>query len=401
VRILFVSDVYFPRVNGVSTSIQTFRRELASLGHETLLLAPDYPPGQPEEPDIVRIPSRRVPLDPEDRAMHWRSLRRQRGLLAGKRFDLVHIQTPFLAHYAGLSLARRWDIPAVATYHTLFEEYLYHYAKPIPRGAMRALARGFSRWQCNALDAVLVPSIAMRETLQRYCVEVPIEIVPTGIRLPEFAGGEGARFRARHGIDPGRRVALFVGRVAFEKNIDFLIRMLPYVRREIADVLLVICGEGPAEASLKKLVSELGLSGSVRFVGYLDRSEALLDCYRAADVFVFASRTETQGLVLLEAMTLGLPVVSTSVMGTRDILGPGKGALVAAEDLQDFAAATLRVLSDAALRERLAREATAYAASWGAPQTARRLEAFYRGVISRVPPVAARRTQAVRGTLPR
>jgi len=289
----------------------------------------------------------------------------------------------------------------VATYHTLFEEYLYHYAKPIPRSAMRALARAFSRWQCTALNAVLVPSIAMRETLERYGVDVPIEIVPTGIRLREFVGGEGARFRARQGIDPGRPVALFVGRVAFEKNIDFLIRMLPYVRREIADVLLVICGEGPAERSLRKLVSELGLTESVRFVGYLDRAEALLDCYRAADVFVFASRTETQGLVLLEAMTLGLPVVSTSVMGTRDILDPGKGALVALEDPQDFAAATVRVLSDAVLRERLSREAIEYAGSWGAPQTARRLEAFYRQVISRVPPVAVQRTEAVRGTLPR
>lgn len=400
-RILFVSDVYFPRVNGVSTSIQTFRRELGSLGHETLLLAPDYPSGQEEEPDIVRIPSRRVPLDPEDRAMHWAPLRSQREVLADKRFDLVHIQTPFLAHYAALSLARRWGIPAVATYHTLFEEYLYHYAKPVPRSAMRALARGFSRWQCNALNAVLVPSIAMRETLERYGVDVPIEIVPTGIRLPEFTGGEGARFRGRHGIDSERPVALFVGRVAFEKNIDFLIRMLPYVRREIADVLLVICGEGPAERSLRKLVSELGLTESVRFVGYLDRAEALLDCYRAADVFVFASRTETQGLVLLEAMTLGLPVVSTSVMGTRDILDPGKGALVALEDPQDFAAATVRVLGDAVLRERLSREAIEYAGSWGAPQTARRLEAFYRQVISRVPPVAVQRTEAVRGTLPR
>src|SRR4051812_22083818 len=253
-RILFVSDVYFPRVNGVSTSIQTFRRELGSLGHETLLLAPDYPSGQEEEPDIVRIPSRRVPLDPEDRAMHWAPLRGQHEVLAEKRFDLVHIQPPSPAHYVGLSPPRRWDIPAVATYHTLFEEYLYHYAKPIPRSVMRALARGFSRSQCNALNAVLVPSIAMRETLERYGVDVPIEIVPTGIRLPEFVGGEGARFRARHGIDPERPVALFVGRVAFEKNIDFLIRMLLYVRREMADALLVICGEGPAERCLRKLV---------------------------------------------------------------------------------------------------------------------------------------------------
>lgn len=388
-RILLVSDVYFPRVNGVSTSIQTFRRELASLGHETALVAPAYPASHAAEPGIVRIPSRRVPLDPEDRAMRWPHLGRAHRALAGERFDLVHIHTPFFAHYAGLSLARRWGVPAVATYHTLFEEYLFHYVKLAPRGAMRALARRFSRAQCNALDAVAVPSTAMRETLERYGVAVPVAIVPTGIRLAEFAGGDGARFRTRHGIGRGRPVALFVGRVAFEKNIEFLLRMLVRARRDVPDVLLVICGEGPAARPLARLARELGLDGSVHFVGYLDRATELLDCYRAADVFVFASRTETQGLVLLEAMTLGVPVVATAVMGTRDILAPGRGALVPDDDEQDFAAAVITVLRSASVRTRLAAEAAEYAQTWAAPATARKLEAFYRDVVGRASAVAA------------
>jgi glycosyltransferase involved in cell wall biosynthesis len=155
VRILFVSDVFFPRVNGVSTSIQTFRRELTSLGHETVLLAPEYPTTYADEPGILRIGSRRVPLDPEDRAMRWTQLRAQHRRLAGHSFDLVHIQTPFLAHYAGVSLARRWGIPAVATYHTLFEEYLYHYAKLVParrdaRACARLLTQSMQRTGCGA-----------------------------------------------------------------------------------------------------------------------------------------------------------------------------------------------------------------------------------------------------------
>jgi glycosyltransferase involved in cell wall biosynthesis len=383
VRILFVSDVYFPRVNGVSTSIQTFRSELASLGHETLLLAPAYPIQYEDEPGIVRVASRRVPLDPEDRAMRWSALAALREPLAQRRFDVVHIQTPFLAHYVGLSLARRFGIPAVATYHTLFEEYLYHYAKLVPRAQMRALARGFSRRQCNALDGVAVTSIAMRETLERYGVRVPVAIVPTGIRLDDFAGGDGARFRARLGVPAERPLALFVGRVAFEKNIEFLLHMLPHVRREVPDVLFVICGEGPAERALARLAGELRLSDNVRFAGYLDRATELLDCYRAADVFVFASRTETQGLVLLEAMALGVPAVSTAVMGTRDIVHAGKGALVVAEDVGEFAAAVVRVLKDRPLRARLAAEAQAYALTWSAPGTALKLEAFYRDTIAR------------------
>jgi len=383
VRILHVSDVYFPRINGVSTSIQTFRRELARLGHESTLVAPAYPAPHEDDARTVRIASRAVPLDPEDRAMRLRPLRRLERQLAAEHFDLVHVQTPFLAHYAGIALARRRAIPVVATYHTLFEEYLFHYVRVVPRGVMRALARRISRAQCGALDAVIVPSTAMRETLERYGVRSRIAIVPTGIPLAEVCGGDGMRFRAARGIAPSRPVLLYVGRVAFEKNIEFLLRALALVRRDVPDALLVVCGEGPAEAKLARLARTLGLAEAVRFVGYLERTTHLLDCYRAADAFVFASRTETQGLVLLEAMALGVPVVSTAVMGTRDIVGPERGALVAAEHEEDFAAKVVRLLRDRGLRARLAAEGHEYARTWSANALALRMEAFYRSVLER------------------
>jgi 1,2-diacylglycerol 3-alpha-glucosyltransferase len=378
-RVLYISDVYFPRINGVSTSIQTFRHELAGLGHATTLVAPAYEIAHAEDRDVIRVASRRVPFDPEDRAMRWADLVRTGEGLAGNRFDLVHIQTPFMAHYAGVRLARRWRVPCVATYHTLFEEYLHHYVPFAPHSAMRAAAREFSRRQCRDLDAVIVPSIAMRETLERYGVKTPTEIIPTGIPLATISGGEGARFRAAHGIQADRPILVYVGRVAFEKNIEFLIRMLARVRRDVPDALLVICGEGPALAGLRSQASREGLNASVLFVGYLDRTSALLDCYRAADALVFASRTETQGLVLLEAMALGVPVVSTAVMGTRDIVGPGKGALVASEDVEDFAGKVVRLLRDPALREHLSAEAREYAGAWSAEATAARmLDAYFR-----------------------
>jgi len=383
VRILHVSDVYFPRINGVSTSIQTFRRELARLGHESTLVAPAYPAPHEDDARTVRIDSRAVPLDPEDRAMRLRQLRRLERQLAAEHFDLVHVQTPFLAHYAGIALARRRAIPVVATYHTLFEEYLFHYVPVVPRGAMRALARRISRAQCDALDAVIVPSTAMRETLERYGVRSRIGIVPTGIPLAEVCGGDGMRFRTARGIAPSRPVLLYVGRVAFEKNIEFLLRALALVRREVPDALLVVCGEGPALARLTRLARALGLAEAVRFVGYLERTTHLLDCYQAADAFVFASRTETQGLVLLEAMALGVPVVSTAVMGTRDIVGPGRGALVAADREEDFAAKVVGLLRDRGLRARLSAEGREYARTWSAAALALRMEAFYRSVLDR------------------
>ena len=230
---------------------------------------------------------------------------------------------------------------------------------------------------------MIVPSTAMRETLERYGVQTRIEIVPTGIPLAEVSGGDGVRFRAARGIAPSRPMLLYVGRVAFEKNIGFLLRALVRVRREVSDALLVVCGEGPALAKLTRLARTLGLAEAVRFVGYLERTTHLLDCYRAADAFVFASRTETQGLVLLEAMALGVPVVSTAVMGTRDIVGPERGALVAADDEADFAAKIVRLLRDRGLRARLSVEGREYAQTWSATALALRMEAFYRSVLDR------------------
>jgi glycosyltransferase involved in cell wall biosynthesis len=376
-RILLVSDVYFPRVNGVSTSIQTFRRGLGELGHHTTLVAPAYPAPWPDDPDTIRIPSRYVPLDPEDRIMRAAPIRALLPRLAGERFDLVHVQTPFVAHYLGLQLARRLGLPCVETYHTFFEEYLFHYVPFLPRAWPRAAARRFSRAQGNSVDALVVPSSAMREVLAGYGVRSPMAVIPTGIPLGEFGGGEGRRFREAMGIAPDVPLLLFVGRVAHEKNIGFLVEALARVRRSVPRAMLAIAGEGPALASLHRQVDGLGLRDAVRFTGYLDRRGALLDCYAAADAFVFASRTETQGLVLLEAMALGIPVVSTAVMGTRDVVGPGRGALVPADDVDEFAAAVVRLLGDPALRSRLSEQGRAYVREWQADALARRMEAFY------------------------
>jgi glycosyltransferase involved in cell wall biosynthesis len=380
-HILMVSDVYFPRINGVSTSIQTFRRELCALGHRVTVVAPDYPAQMQEEPEIRRVASRRVPFDPEDRWMSRRALHATLRTLAPADIDLVHIQTPFLAHYAGVALARQLGIPCVETYHTYFEEYLFHYVPFMPRSWMRAFARGFSRRQCNALDAVVVPSRAMRAVLLGYGVCAPIHIIPTGLELGHWRRGDGATFRRRHGIALDRPVLVHVGRVAFEKNIDFLLRMLVRVRKRVPDVLLVVSGDGPARADLEALSKRLGLGDSVRFVGYLDRRTTLLDCYRAGDAFVFASNTETQGLVLLEAMALGVPVVSTAVLGTRDILEGARGALIAQQNEPDFAEKVIRVLQDRALWAQLSHAAREDAARWSAPATAERMVALYASLV--------------------
>lgn len=380
-RILFISDVFFPRVNGVSTSLQTFWEELKRLGHDITIIAPDYGFGEIQTSSLIRIPSHVVLLDPEDRMMHKRRILDLSSELWERDFDLIHIQTPFVAHYAGVRLSRLLDIPLLVTYHTFFEEYLFHYVPFLPRSWLRFAARRFSRTQCNDVDAVVVPSTAMQNILSDYDVTTRMEVIPTGIQLEQFDGGNGARFREAHGIPRERPLLLHVGRVAFEKNISFLLRMVKQIKESITDVLFIIAGEGPAASALRHEVRRLDIDDNVMFIGNMDRETTLMDCYQAADVKVFASRTETQGLVLLEAMALGVPVVSTAMMGTRDVLQPGCGAEIVREDEQEFAAAVIRVLRDGELAKYLSDSGREYVKSWSASIMARRMVELYQQVV--------------------
>ena len=385
-RVLFVSDVYFPRVNGVSTSIRTFRSDLARLGVDTTLVAPAYPQasdGTPVgDPSIIRVPSGRVPLDPEDRRFKSGPLRSVLDRELAARVDLVHIHTPFIAHYAAVRFAREYGLPVVATYHTFFEDYLHHYVPLLPRALGRGLARRITLSQCRDVTGLISPSAPMREALLTYGVTTPIEVLPTGMPAESFVRGDGPQFRRQFGLPLSRPLLVYVGRVAYEKNIDFLLRMFARLRAQRPDALFVIAGEGPARESLVRQARELRLDEAVKFIGYLDRRTELPGCYAAGDAFVFASRTETQGLVLLEAMAQGTPVVSTAELGTRSILTAESGAFVVAENEDSFADSVLQALqlpADAPRRAQL----RAHAESWASVTMARKLVDFYGRVKTR------------------
>ena len=380
-RVLMVSDVYFPRINGVSTAIQTYRQSLRAQGVEVRLIAPDYGHGD-SEPWIVRVPARAVPRDPEDRLVRWQAMHAAVEQEVQRGCDLIHIQTPFVAHYAACQAANRNELPVIATYHTLFEEYLKHYAPFIPASWLRGTARSFSRRQCNALNAVIVPSRAIHQRLESYGVTVPMHILPTGVKPLTPPPGSRQAFRERFGIAATRPMALFVGRVAHEKNIGFLIDVVDLVREWLPDILLVIAGEGPALESLKRAVAERNLREHVQFIGYLDRHRELPGCYAAADAFVFASRTETQGLVLLEAMSAGLPVVALAEMGTADILNVQRGAIVPKDDPYAFAMALVRLLNNPGMRGHLAAEAMLHANEWSDEVLAGKMANLYRQIVT-------------------
>jgi hypothetical protein len=381
-RVLMISDVYFPRINGVSTSIQTFRQDLIALGSEVALLAPAYGTPADDDDKILRVAGRPVPRDPEDRLMRRRAIRCLIPKLKELRPDVLHIHTPFVAHYAGIEIARELDLPVVTTYHTYFEHYFEHYLPFLPRRLLAALARRVTVAQCASVDIVISPSGAMRDALRAYGVGGRIEVLPTGLNAGCYNPGDGERFRTAQGIEPDRPVVLHVGRAAHEKNIDFLLRMLGPLKRAVPNVLLVIAGEGPALPHLQGLAGRLGHAQNVRFVGYLERNRELPDCYSAADVFVFSSRTETQGLVLLEAMAQGTPVVSNAEMGTCDVLVADRGARIVPLDESVFAAAVAELLSSRHLRSEMSDAAREHALGWSSRSMAERLAGIYQELVA-------------------
>lgn len=385
-NILMLTDVYFPRVNGVSSSIRTFARELERTGHSVTIVAPSYGAGDDQgEFEIIRLPSRTIFFDPEDRLIKGSALRAAAQTLARRHWDVIHIHTPFRAHRLGRRLSRLTGRPTVETYHTYFEQYAAHYLPWLPASWLRFASRRLSTFLCHGVDQLIVPTREMAQVLRSYGVRTPAAVIPTGLDLEEFAGGDGARFRRAHGIAPERPTLVTVGRLAVEKNITFLLDVTRVLVGEFPELLFIIAGEGPDAGRLKERTTALGLDGNVRFFGNLDRRTTLLDCYKAGDVFVFASPTETQGLVLIEAMALGVPIVSTAVMGTATVLAGARSARISREDVREFAGHVAALLRSPAERQALSQAGPNDAQAWSAPALMRKVVELYEQLAAKKP----------------
>jgi glycosyltransferase involved in cell wall biosynthesis len=383
-----VSDVYFPRINGVSRSIQVLRQALHNQGHKTTLVAPAYDHLQTvildTRENILRIPASKIPFDPEDRYMKSRFLKKALDYLLeeGNEFDLIHIHTPFQAHKYGIKWVKQLNIPVIETYHTYFEEYFHCYIPFLPRPFLSWVARAITRHQCKELDQLIVPSSPIKQVIESYGINTPASIIPTGLNNDDFFPGNGEVFKEYFEIDMNRPVIMYVGRIAHEKNIEFLLNVTRNLIDYHPDILFVIAGEGPAVTSLSHRCVELKISRNVKFVGYLSRKNMLRHCYAAADIFVFASRTETQGLVLLEAMAQGVPVVSTAKLGTKDILVDNKGCLIADEVIDDFSSKILCLLKNQDKHHQLGLSAKLHAAEYSADNMSDEVASLYSDVIT-------------------
>jgi 1,2-diacylglycerol 3-alpha-glucosyltransferase len=366
-RVGLFTDVYFPNPNGVTTSVYLLLRELRRMGHEAWVLAPAHPEAPENEEGVVRVPSVAYPFY-EGQQIALPSAR-----YLPTEFEIVHTHTPLTLGVWGLRLARNKGLPHVSTFHTHYEKYA-HYVPGLAfldryTGIIPRLAKAFY----NRVEVVITPTEPVKRLAEGYGIERPIRVIPTGIdnRLLEEAP-----LPSPSPWPEGKRRLITVGRLGKEKSFDVVLEAVAEMAKE-ADVFLVHIGEGPELPHLQALAHRLGIADRVLFLGPVPYRK-IGGYYRLAELFVFASETETQGLVIWEAQAMGVPVVAVGAEGTLEGVEDGKtGYLVPPKDAKALAEKALELLRDEEKRQRFSLQARAWAMERSAERIAEKIVAVY------------------------
>lgn len=377
-KIGFFTDTYLPQVNGVVTSIELFRQELERQGHEVYIFCPRVA-GEKDSKHVIRFKSFRFLFQPE----YHVSIPFSRHILRdfwSKDLDIVHAHTPFSIGLLGYYYAYIKKVPFVHTYHTLYPEYIKSYlfkGKVITPG----MAAKFSSVFSNRCDLTIAPSIKIMKLLESYGVTKPIEVLATGVKVKDYATKVKANnFRKQYNLKSSDKLLIFVGRLGKEKNIDFLISSLPLIQNKIKNAKLIIIGDGPHRANLQKQAVKLKIKDSVIFTGYFKKPE-VAKAYQASDVFAFASLTDTQGMVVVEAAAAGLPIVAVKDDAFGEFLRNGQNGFNTQNNKKDFSDKVVQVLSNKTLYNKMSKKSQEIAREFTIEKQAKKLVGIYRKLI--------------------
>ncbi|MCS7191888.1 MAG: glycosyltransferase [Armatimonadetes bacterium] len=378
-RILFVSECYHPVRNGIVAVIETLTEQLLQKGHEVMIVAPRHPKAESDSTNVLRVPSLPNPFYP-DYPIAVPFARQLANCFDTFNPEIVHTHSFMWLSRFALKQAQKRGIPVVTTFHTLVTEYL-HYA-PIPKFISKPFIAWWSASFCNKCKIVITVSPIAEPLLRSFGVTTPIEFIPTGVNAEQFGKGNGFRVRKELGISETATVLLYVGRIAKEKNIAFLLDALSPLLAERLRTYLLLVGEGPEIEAMKTKAKKLPGGERIIFVGSRPREE-IPDFHAAADIFVFASKTEMQGLALTEAMMAGLPVVIVGEGGIKNFVKDGEFGFVVPEDKIGFADAVRTLLDKPHLKMAMGERARSYAMqTFSLPACIDRLEDVYYRVLS-------------------
>lgn len=377
-RIGLFTNNYRPLTNGLATSVESFAQAFRRAGHEVTIVAPRYPGGCPPEPGVLRVPGFRAPTHHAYvlPVASWPGVRRA---VAALRLDIFHAQHPLLLGAAAARWARRSGRPLVFTYHTHYDRYAHYVPGPSRLVARLAVRQAVAFAQ--RADLVIAPGPAVARALQAHGVTTPVAIVPTGVTLSAGSGNfSPTEARRALGLDGGTPLCLSVGRLAREKNQAFLLAAFALILRGLPAAQLVLVGEGDDRPRLEGLARALGIAEHVRFVGAVPH-EAVGDYYLAADLFLFPSTSETQGIVVLEALAAGLPVIAVASDAAADLLGNGQGGILTPEEPVQFARGVVELWGQPERRQPMGMAGRDIAAGYAPDACAARMLGLYEELI--------------------
>lgn len=371
-KIAMMTDSYTPQVSGVVTSLVLFRKELEKKGHEIFIVAPV---GPDDDPRCMKVKGFRF-LTEKQHKIAIPNLKTIHQYLQDNGITHLHSHSPFSMGFAALQLQKKYGYCHIHTYHTLLVEYRHYIPKPFTPS--RQTIAEFTKWYCNQMDAVLAPTTEIHDELVAYGVNKRIWVIPTGIDTPAFDGVATLSLKQLYGLPEDAVVGLYAGRLGIEKNIEFLIRTVQSIVKRGYPLYMIIVGDGPNRKNLEEMVTEQGLSQRIIFTGYMDRKR-LIEYYKAADLFLFASVTETQGLVVLEAMAAGTPVIAIAQKGVKNVLLQGQGCLlIPTLDEQSFRQNVELLIQDERVRHYLSDLGKAYVREfWSMEKMTQQVEDVY------------------------
>ena len=380
-RIGMFINFYTPSKGGMETSVINLSKGLQESGHEVFIFCPNYPDWEEKEKNVFRYKSFCFNYDDYLYAIPMPPLSKMEDVVRSLNLDIIHSHQPFSLGWEATKFGRKLNIPVVLTYHIKYTDY-YHYVMLVPKKISQKIIRYIVNRNCRKCDAVIAPSGAIKRLLFDDGIKKSVYVIPSGIDIDQFAKDAGRRteLRGKYGVKENEVLLVTASRVVPEKNIDFLVRAFAIIRKTRKDAKLMIVGEGSFRDELEVLVKELQLEDCVIFTGLLDK-EGMIAHYQAGDIFVFASLTETQGLVAVEAMAAGLPVVAVKASGIEDMIKSGQDGILTDNTEDNFAANTVRLIEDSELRNKMSASARINAREFCIAPWVNKIVALYKDLI--------------------
>jgi glycosyltransferase involved in cell wall biosynthesis len=376
-----MTNTYLPHVGGVARSVSTFAEEYRKRKHQVLVVAPEFD-GKPLTKRAAAIVERVAAIqnfNGSDFSVRLPLATALSERIDSFKADIIHAHHPFLLGDTALRIGTSKNVPIIFTHHTRYEDYT-HYV-PFDSPALKEVAINLSTEFANLCDGVIAPSESIARLIKKRGVTSPVRVVPTGIDVRAFAAGDGARFRKKFKIPGSAFVIGHVGRLAPEKNLGYLAEAAALFIKQMPNARFLVIGGGPSEDAIRKTFAKHGAGKQLILAGK-HTGGALADAYNAMDVFAFASFSETQGMVLAEAMAAGRPVVALNASGVREVMRHGQNGfmLPARTPARTFATHLARLHAEPALRRAFSREARRTAENFSREHCAELALAFYEDI---------------------